>query len=154
VDIVKTFLEKSRYIAFIAIVSLLLASTGAFAWGTIMTVKAIKIIILSIGIDPLIDLYLIQVMDAFLIAIILYILAVNIYGLFIGKLDLPEWILAHNLHELKTKISSVIILVSGIVFLENLLNDTKNAIDLLHIAIAVAVVSAALIAFSCLKESA
>ncbi len=150
----KTLLEKSRYISFVAIVPLLLASTGAFAWGVIKTIKAIETIILTVGIDPLIDLYLVQVMDAFLIAIILYILAINIYELFIGKLNMPEWILASNLHELKTKISSVIILVSGIVFLENLLNDNKNAIDLLHIAIAVAVVSAALIAFSHLKESA
>ncbi len=149
----KAFLEKSRYIAFVAIFSLLIASTGAFAWGVIKTTKAIETIIFTVGIDPLIDLYLVQVMDAFLIAIILYILAVNIYELFIGNLDLPKWILASNLHELKSKISSVIILVSGIVFLENLLNDTKNAIDLLHIAIAVAVVSAALIAFSGLKES-
>jgi len=148
----KTFLEKTRYLALIAIVSLLLASVAAFVWGTIKTIKAIEEIIRSAGLDPLIDLYLIQLMDAFLVAIILYILAINIYELFIGRLDLPEWILARNLHELKTKISSVIILVSGIVFLENLLNDMKNALELLYIAIAVAVVSAALIAFSRLKE--
>jgi uncharacterized membrane protein YqhA len=149
----KTFVEKTRYIALIAIVSLLLASAGAFIWGTIKTYKAFEAIYKSVGLDPLIDLFLVQLMDAFLIAIILYILAVNIYELFIGKLDLPDWILARNLHQLKTKISSVIILVSGIVFLENLLNDNKNPVDLMYLAIAVAVVVAAMIAFTYLKES-
>jgi uncharacterized membrane protein YqhA len=69
------------------------------------------------------------------------------YELFVGNINLPDWMLAHNLHELKTKLSSVIVLVMTVKFLEHLV-EWKNPKDSLFFAIAVSVVAATLIAFS------
>jgi uncharacterized membrane protein YqhA len=69
-----------------------------------------------------------------------------LYELFIDKLELPEWMLAHDLYDLKAKLSSMIVLVMGVKFLEKLL-DVKDTNDLLRIGIAITLVSAALIAF-------
>ena len=147
----KTILEKTRYLNIIAVIALMIATVDAFVLGLIKTYKAIQAILTTGGRDPLILFYLIQLVDTFLVAIVLYIFAVSIYELFIGKLDLPDWMLAHNLHDLKAKLSSVIILVAAVRFLENLI-EGKEALELLYMGGAVALVSAALIAFSVLGE--
>jgi uncharacterized membrane protein YqhA len=84
--------------------------------------------------------------DSFLIATAILIFAVSLYELFIGPLELPGWMLAHNLYELKAKLSSMIVLVMGVKFLEKLL-ESKDANDLLRTGIATALMSAVLIAF-------
>jgi uncharacterized membrane protein YqhA len=43
---------------------------------------------------------------------------VAIYELFIGDLTLTDWLVIHNLDELKSKLVSVIVLVIGLTFLE------------------------------------
>jgi uncharacterized membrane protein YqhA len=99
------------------------------------------------GRDKAITVELIEIVDSFLVATALLIFAASLYELFIDKLELSEWMLAHNLHDLKTKLSSMIILVMSVKFLEKLL-EVKNTNDLLQIGIAIALMSAVLIAFS------
>lgn len=100
----------------------------------------------SLGRDKAITVELIEIVDSFLIATALLIFSVSLYELFIGKLDLPEWALAHDLHELKTKLSSMVVLVMAVKFLEKLL-DVKDAASLLQIGAAITLMSAVLIAF-------
>jgi uncharacterized membrane protein YqhA len=99
-------LEKTRYLGIVGVVSLLLASMAAFGWGVVKTFNAIIVIVTSYGKDPYIAISLIELVDSFLIATALYIFAVSIYELFINKLALPDWMLAHNLHELKSKLDT------------------------------------------------
>jgi uncharacterized membrane protein YqhA len=142
----KTIIEKTRYINLLAVLSLLLASIGAFGWGAVKTYKALYLIITSGGMDSEISAYLIQLVDAFLIAMVLYLMAVSIYELMIEDLDLPDWLLAHNLHELKSKLSSLVILVASVYFLEKVIEGLGGP-DVLYLAAAISLVSAALIAY-------
>jgi len=142
----KLILEKSKYIAIIGVISLLFASLAAFAWGTLNTVNTIFLVISSMGNDKAVTVQFIEIVDSFLIATALLIFTVSLYELFIGKLDLPEWMLAHNLYELKAKLSSMIVLVMGVKFLQKLL-EVKDTNDLLRTGIATALMSAVLIAF-------
>ena len=143
----KILIEKSKGIFLIAVISSLLASTAAFIWGMIKTFTVIINFILSYGRDPLGVIALIELMDIFLIATVLFIFAMGIYELFIGNISLPEWLIIRNLHDLKGKLSSVIILVMCILFLEHLV-EWKDPMGTLFFAIAVAIVSASLIAYS------
>ena len=138
-------LLKSRYISLLGVLSLLLASVVAFAWGAAKTVKAISVIAASYGQDPYISVALIEVVDSFLIATALFVFAVSMYELFISRVGLPDWMLAHNLPELKEKLGGVIVLVMVVKFLEHLV-AWQDATSSLLFALAVAVVSAALIA--------
>lgn len=140
----RKLIEASRYLSLIAVVSLLLASLLGFVLGAIKTGKAFAATLKSGGQDPLIVVQLIQIADAFLIATALFVFAVSLYELFIEKLDLPDWMLAHNLPQLKAKLSSVLILVMGATFVEHLV-EWKNAQDTLLFGLAIAVVSGALI---------
>ncbi|MFN8439567.1 MAG: YqhA family protein [Caldilineaceae bacterium] len=140
-------IQSFKYGAVIASLSLLIASGFALFWGIGKTVKVASTIVRSVGQDPVTILYLVELVDAFLVAVVLFVLAVSIYELFLGGLKLPEWMLAHNLHELKAKLSGMIVLVMIVRFLEELLKG-KAAQDLFYTGVAVALVSAVLVAFS------
>jgi uncharacterized membrane protein YqhA len=140
-------LERSRYLVIIAVVFLLLAAIAAFIWGSIQAVTTIIDLISSNGKDPAAAVNFIALMDKFLIATALYVFGVSLYELFIKDLAMPEWLVVHNLHDLKTKLSSVVVLVMATTFLEHLL-DWKNSSDMLQFGIAIALISAALIAFN------
>jgi uncharacterized membrane protein YqhA len=139
-------LEKSRYLAIIGVLGLLAAALAAFAWGTFQTIQAVILIVQSLGADKGITVALVQIVDSFLIAITLLIFSVSLYELFIGDLDMPEWMVAHNLHDLKTKLSSLIIMVMAVKFVEKLV-DVKDYGNVLNFGVAVTLVSGALIAF-------
>jgi len=143
----KSLIEKTRYLSLIAVLSLLLASLTSFVWGAIKTFNAVTIIFTSVGQNKLISLYLIQLVDYSLIAIALLIFAFSIYELFIDDLDLPEWMVAHNLHDLKARLSSLAILVLALKFVEKVF-EGQDPIQTLYLGLAIAAVSAALIAFS------
>jgi uncharacterized membrane protein YqhA len=139
-------LEKSRYLAIIGVLGLLAAAIAAFAWGTLQTIQAVILIAQSLGADKSIIVALVQIVDSFLIATTLLIFSVSLYELFIGDVDVPEWMVAHNLHDLKTKLSSLIIMVMAVKFVEKLV-DVKDYSNVLNFGVAVTLVSAALIAF-------
>ena len=142
----KRLIEKSKNLFLIAVASSLLASAAGFVWGLIKTLIVIMEFILSYGKDPFGAIALIEVMDIFLLATVLFIFAMGMYELFIESIELPEWLIINNLHDLKVKLSSVIILIMGITFLKHLVEWTDPQ-GTLFFGIAVAVVSASLIAF-------
>jgi uncharacterized membrane protein YqhA len=142
----KYILERSKYLALVGVIALLFATVAAFAWSTLKTVDTIFLVLSSMGRDKAITVEFIKIVDSFLIATALLIFAVSLYELFIDELDLPEWMLAHNLNDLKAKLSSMIVLVMAVKFLEKLL-EVEDAANLLKIGIATALMSAVLIAF-------
>jgi uncharacterized membrane protein YqhA len=141
------FLSSTRYIILLGVFSLLGAALAAFGWGIVKTVDAIALVITSVAKDPGITIALIEVVDAFLIATAILIFALGLFELFIADLSLPDWIQIHNLHDLKAKLGGVLVLVMAVKFLEKLA-EWKNAQETLFFALAIAVISAALIAFS------
>ena len=137
--------EKARFISILGIVSLLIASIATFLWGAVRTVYALIENITSLGQDPYIAISLIELVENFLIATALFVFAAIMYELFIGDINLPKWMLAHNLHELKEKLGGVIILVMVVKFVEYMM-EWKNPVDSLYFAISVTLVSGVLIA--------
>jgi len=143
------FLASTRYLAILAVLALLVTALAAFGWGIAKMVEAVVLIISSIGQDPGVIIAIVQVVDAFLLATAVLIFALGIYELFVGSLDLPEWIQIHNLHDLKAKLGGVLVLVMAVKFLEKLV-EWKNGGETLFFALAIAAVAAVLIAFNAL----
>ncbi len=142
----KTILEKSRYLALIGIIPLLVASVAAFAWGLMQTIQVVVLVISTLGADKNIILGFLYIVDIFLIATTLLIFTVSLYELFIGDINTPEWMTAHSLNDLKIKLSSMVVLVMGIKFLEIFMKG-GNAQDMVWMGLAVSLVSGVLIAF-------
>lgn len=144
-------LERSRYLVLLAVFSTLAASAAAFLWGVYKTVKVLVDMVATNGDDIVVTIALIELMDKFLIAVALYIFSVGMYELFIRDLTLPDWLTIHGLHQIKGRLSSVIVLIMAIVFLERLMR-WQDAQGTLFFGIAIAVVTGALIAFNYLGE--
>jgi uncharacterized membrane protein YqhA len=141
------FVERSRYLILLAVGASLVASAVAFLWGIWKTALVVIKTFSPQSEDALAAVALIALMDKFLIAVGLYIFAVGMYELFIGELALPDWLRVHNLHEVKSRLSSIVILLMAMIFLEHLV-EWRDPQGTLYSAIAVAVVAAVLIAFS------
>lgn len=74
----KELIEKSKYLILIAVFSSLIASAAGFVWGFIKTLSIILYFIQSYGKDPFAAIALIEIMDIFLIATVLFIFAMGI----------------------------------------------------------------------------
>ena len=145
------FLTSTRYLALIGVLALLVAALAAFGWGIAKTVEAVSLVVSSLGSDPGIIISLVEIVDAFLVAMALLIFSIGIYELFIGELGVPDWMKIHNLHDLKTRLGSILILVMAVKFLEKLA-EWKNPQDTLFFALSITLISGILIAFGILRE--
>jgi uncharacterized membrane protein YqhA len=144
----KTIIEKSKYLGILAVVPLLITFILALFWGIVQSVKAWILIVSSVGQASDIILSILKLIDTFLVAIVLYILAASIYKLFVNDVALPSKLVAKSLPELKSKLSSVIVLVLAVHFVEVVFEEGIAGIELLWLAIAISVVAIVLIAFS------
>lgn len=140
------YLESCKYIVLIAVFALMIAAGATFLWGGAKTVQFLLLLVQRSD-DSLITLYLLEMVDTFLIGTVLFIFSIGLYDLFIDKLNLPAWLLIDNLSKLKAKLSDVIILFMAVKFLKKLI-DGKDAQETLLVGLAVAIVSAVLILFN------
>lgn len=147
----KTLIEKSKYFHVIAVITLLVTFGLALLWGVARAIGVWYKIIASYGQSSEINLLLIKLIDIFLIAIVLYLLAASIYYLFVGNLEKPSRMVARNISELKSKLSTLIVLVISVRFVELLFEENIQAIEILWFGIASAFVMGVLIVFAYLS---
>jgi len=143
----KQIVEKSRYLALIGVIGLLIAGVAAFGWGLYKTVLLVYDVTTGASAGTSVTVDLVKIVDYFLVATTLLIFAASLYELFIAEINVPDWMIAHNLHDLKSRLSSMIVLVLAVKFLEEVFIG-RNAYDLMLTGVAIAVVAAVLIAFS------
>jgi uncharacterized membrane protein YqhA len=143
----KLLLERSRYLLLIAVFAPILASAVMLIFGAYKTVATILNVVGGQIKASMVSVAFIEVMDAFLVGAVLYIFGIAIYELFIGELELPNWLVIHNLDELKSKLISVIVLVIVISFAEHFV-EFAHPQDLLWGGLGAAAVIAALVLFN------
>lgn len=100
----------------------------------------------------LILLNLVEGVDLFLLGTAFYLISVGLYELFIDdNAGVPDWLVIHDLDDLKSKLLGVVVVVLGVQFLAQVLSwDGKT--DLLSFGAAVAVVILALAFFISQKK--
>src|SRR5690348_10895196 len=101
-------LEKSRYLAIIAVVFGLIAALEGFCWGAIKVVRVLITMVKTVGEDSSLAVRLVQTMDAFLTAAALLLFALAMYELFIGRLGLPEPLVVHSIDDLKSRLAALV----------------------------------------------
>lgn len=144
----KLIIEKSKYLVLVSIIALLITFAFSLFWGVVKSFDTWMVIINTAGHSPDITLKLIKVVDSFLISLVLYLLAASIYSMMIGSLDLSDSLVARSLPELKSKLSSIMVLVIAIHFIEVLFTQEVDGLNLLYNAVASTLVAGALIAFT------
>lgn len=146
----KRIIEKTRYFTLIGVAGLLIGGIAAFGWGLYRTGRLVYGMVAGND-DAIVVVELIHIVDEFLVATTVLILAVSLYELFIAEVNVPECLAVSNLQSLKAKLSSMIVLVMAVKFLESLFLE-QSSLDVLRTGIAVAVVTAGLIAFGLLGK--
>lgn len=149
----KTLLENAEYAAILAVISSLAASVSIFVWSSVKMLLAILHMFSGLFSSEATGMtaHTVAILDSFILAVILYIFAIALYELFIGDLNLPDWLVIKDLDDLKKKLSSVIALMLAVTFLEHLAewNDPQGT---LMFAIAIAAVIFALVFYMKIKE--
>lgn len=147
----KWLIEKSRYLAIVAVAGLQLGAMAALYLGAENIVKVIRITVLRQPTDSPMLYVLFESLDSFLVAIALIVISVSIYELFIDDLAVPDWMTVRNLGELKAKFGIVLIPVMAVKFVQKLL-QSESALETLYYGIAVALVSTALTVLTFVSE--
>lgn len=148
-------LARSRYLIVIAVLSILLAATALLAYGAWETVALLRGLALSDGAGPKgakgLILAFIELTDLFLLATVLYVIAIGLFELFVDdRMDLPNWLEIHDLNDLKDKLIGVLVVVMGVLFLGQVVTWDGQR-DLLGYGVGIACVIAALTWFTSQK---
>ena len=142
-----------RYLVIVAVIGIALQAVATFGWAAWITGDFIvDLLSSSAWREDETVVELLQVLDLYLIGTVLIITAIGLYELFIGAVQLPEWLVIRSLSDLKTKIVEVIVLVIGIKFVEKLVT-AKEPIDVLWYGLGSATVMAVLIGWNTLKSA-
>ena len=89
----------------------------------------------------------IEVVDLFLLATVFYITALGLYELFIDeRIKVPDWLEIHTIDDLKTKLTSVIVVVLSVLFLSEVVR-WNGGTNILPLGSGIALVIAALTYF-------
>jgi uncharacterized membrane protein YqhA len=147
----KWLIEKSRYFAYIGVLVLFVCSLTAYILGVYKTVETIMAIAVGEVKDDLALVALFDCLDTVLVATAMLVISVSLYELFIGKLEVPDWMFVRNLDELKSKLSFVIIPVMSVKFLQKILQG-ESALDTLCYGAGIALIIAALAYFNFVNE--
>jgi len=145
-------LDNSRLFMTIPVAVLLLAALGAFVYGVALFVNAIDQIArhpFPIGKNIT---YFVVLIDVFLVGCTLLIAAMGFYELFISHKGadsrpfLPSWLVVRDLHDLKIRIVSMIVLVSATSFIDPVV-DFHGGLDVLYLGAGIALIIVALTIF-------
>jgi uncharacterized membrane protein YqhA len=131
-----------------AVFGLLAAAVTTFAWGIYGVWDFARTLLKGDETAGLVKV--LSMIDTFLLATVILVFALGLWELFVGDLDLPEWLEIHTLDDLKGKLADVIVLVVAIKALEKL-TTAKKPIDALLYAAASGLIVLGLILSSAIK---
>ena len=143
-------ISASRFLIVIPALGSFIAATALLVYGAVAIVQLIGGTLIA-GVSSkgakALALAFIEVVDLYLLGTVMYIIALGLYELFVDdQLPLPSWLSIHDLDDLKNKLTGVVILVMGVLFLGQVVTWDGER-DLLRYGSAIALVIAALTYF-------
>ena len=147
---INRLISLTRYSIGIAVGATLLVSVALLIYGAINTVDVIYAAF-SAEVDTSNGKTLlaeaVAIVDIFLVATVMYIVAIGLYALFVDdSVKLPLWLEIHNLDDLKEKLLGVIVVALAVLFLGSVI-DISNPTDLLVPGLTIALVIGAITFF-------
>ncbi len=106
-----------------AVLGLLVGAVVTFGWGIYGVWDYTKTLLEGDETAGLVEV--LSMIDTFLLATVILVFALGLWELFVGDLDLPEWLEIRTLDDLKAKLADVIVLVVAIKALEKLMTAKK-----------------------------
>ncbi len=144
-------LTNSRFLILIAVLCSFMAAIVVLLGGAIQTFAAVEHFFTH-GLGPskeakMLVLPLIEAIDLFLLATVFYITALGLYELFIDdRITVPSWLEIHTIDDLKSKLTSVVVVILSVIFLGQAV-QWNGQTNLLPFGSSIALVIAALTYF-------
>ncbi len=126
----RNVLGPVRYIAIIAVIGLLATSVATFGWSVARTVLFVSDLFEGKWRSDDQVVSLLKTIDTYLLALVQLIIVVGLYELFIGELDVPEWLKIDSLDDLKKSIIDILVVFVAVKGIEGLLKQ-KDPLDAL-----------------------
>lgn len=108
-----------RYVAIIAVAGLSATTLATFGIAIAKTLKLVGALLDGKWRDELIVVSVLESVDIYLLAIVQLIVVVGLYELFVGDLDLPSWLEARSLEDLKKPIIDVLVVFMAVKGIES-----------------------------------
>jgi uncharacterized membrane protein YqhA len=124
----KPILGSSRYLILLAVVAAFVSAVTLLIFGVYETALTVWHV-LNGEMPKSLAVTFIEIADALLLGVVLYIIALGLYELFIDDtIPVPAWLEIHTLDDLKGKLISVIVVVMGVLFLKQVVswNGERN----------------------------
>lgn len=140
----------TRFMVFVPVVGLLASAATLVIMGAVQTVDVILTLLPGGAPNPeykevLVDF--IELADLFLLAVVLYIIALGLFELFIDSdLELPAWLQFNDLDDLKYRLLGVVVVVLAVLFLGKAI-QIKASQDLFWMGAGIAAVIASIAYF-------
>lgn len=145
-------LASSRYLIILAVIGAFVASTVLLIYDVYETFQLALLLDDSMK-NPvqggkLLMIEAIQLVDLYLVAVVMYLIALGLFELFIDdRLDLPDWLEIHNINDLKEILISVIMVIMAVYFLSVVLGWEKGDTSIFYLGGGIAVMILALTYF-------
>lgn len=123
-------LGPARYIAIIAVIGLLVTSVATFGWSIARTVLFVDDLFQGKWRSDDQVVSLLKTVDTYLLALVQFIIVIGLYELFIGELDVPQWLKIDSLDDLKKSIIDILVIFVAVKGIEGLLKQ-KDPLDAL-----------------------
>ena len=137
----------ARWILFLGVLSLLAGSETLLGFGDVSTFGYSKLILGPTGHEiSNREMFLasIKLIDLVLLATVLQVVAIGIYSMFIGReLPVPGWLQASSIDGLKNLLASIVVVMLGVLFLEQVITVGASP-DLLPVGAGIAAIILAL----------
>jgi uncharacterized membrane protein YqhA len=137
-------LASSRYLIILAVIGSFVAGTVLLIFDVFDTIQLVALLDDSFK-NPakggkLLMIEAIQLVDLYLVAVVMYLIALGLFELFIDdRLDLPDWLEIHGINDLKEILISVIMVVMAVYFLSVVLSWEKGDNSILYLGGGIAV---------------
>ena len=148
----KRILNRSPLLALIGVVGLATTSIVSSGWAAAKTIKLIADLLHGGWKNDASIVQLLVVIEGYLLAVVQVIIAIGLYELFIGDLDVPEWLVARSFDDLKARLIDSLVVFVAIKGVERLVATDKPLDALIHTT-AVAVLLLALTLFRRTKDT-
>ena len=149
----KRILNRAPLLAVIGVVGLATTSIVSSGWAAAKTVKLIADLLEGGWTNDASIVQLLVVIEGYLLAVVQVIIAIGLYELFIGDLDVPEWLVARSFDDVKARLIDSLVLFVAIKGVERLV-ATDEPLDALINTAAVAVLLLALTVLRLTKRGA
>lgn len=130
-------LNRSGLIVQVAVFGLFVTTAATFGWAVVRTGHFVVDLVDGGLADDQLLITLLEVIDTYLIATVQLIFVIGLYELFVGDLDVPDWLEVHSLDDLKKSLVDALIVVLAVKGIEKLV-AAKEPLDALYYAGAIA----------------